>query len=96
MYLADCLDSVKAQSYKEFEVLCINDGSTDKSLQIIQSYLKDERFKLLNQSNKGVSAARNAGIIEARGDYICFVDADDVLAPKYLECLNSKAKESMD
>ena len=77
-YLAECLKSIEKQSYSSFEVLCINDGSTDNSLEIASKFsLKDKRFKLFNQKNSGVSVARNRGIKEANGKYILFVDSDD-------------------
>lgn len=61
-YLKDCLDSIQRQSYKNFRAILINDGSTDKSKEIAESYLKDERFVLINQENMGVAYARNAGL----------------------------------
>ena len=77
-YLEECLKSIEKQSYSSFEVLCINDGSTDNSLEIASKFsLKDKRFKLFNQKNSGVSVARNRGIKEANGKYILFVDSDD-------------------
>ena len=79
-YLEQCLDSVVNQTYKNLEIICINDGSTDNSLKILEKYQKkDERIKLINQKNKGLSEARNAGLDVATGEYIAFVDSDDYL-----------------
>lgn len=79
-HLSKCLDSVLSQSYKNIEIVCINDGSTDNSLQILEKYLeKDNRIKIISQKNSGVSAARNLGLENAKGDYILFVDSDDWL-----------------
>lgn len=85
-FLSKCLDSIKNQTYKKFEVLCINDGSTDNSLEILNKYSKsDNRFKIINKKNEGVSIARNLGIKKAVGQYILFVDADDYLNLNALE-----------
>ena len=77
-YLKECLDSVINQTYNNLEIIVVNDGSTDNSLQIIQSY-KDNRIKLINKENGGVSSARNVGLKQATGEYIMFVDSDDCL-----------------
>src|SRR4051794_17458760 len=77
-YLRRCLDSLLTQSLTDIEVIAINDGSPDSSLQILNHYaLKDNRLKIIDQSNGGVSSARNAGIEAANGEYIGFVDPDD-------------------
>ena len=85
-YLKKCIDSILSQSYKEFELLLINDGSTDCSRDICKSY-DDKRIKYLEQKNEGVSSARNKGIKECNGDFITFVDSDDRLLPDYLKTL---------
>lgn len=70
-YLKKCLDSILMQTLSEFEVICINDGSTDQSEKILQHYVKtDERIQVIEQENQGVSAARNRGIERAQGEYI--------------------------
>ena len=78
-YLRDCLDSILEQSYNDYEVICINDGSTDSSAEILDEYCKkDNRIKAFYQENKGLSEARNAGIAKATGTYLCFLDSDDL------------------
>lgn len=92
-YLEKCLDSIRNQSYAFFEVILVNDGSTDKSLEICQEYAKkDNRFVIVNQTNKGVSAARNNGLAVAKGSYITFVDSDDSIRSNYLEILYTNIK----
>lgn len=83
-YLKDAIDSVLAQTFTEFEFLIVNDGSTDNSLQIIESY-NDKRIKVLSQENQGVSAALNAGLNAASGDFIARTDCDDICKPDRLE-----------
>lgn len=86
-YLNRCLDSIKNQSYSDFEVLMIDDGSTDRSQDIARSYLHDTRFKLYSQPNQGQGAARNKGLDNINGDYICFIDSDDYIEVSFLETL---------
>lgn len=87
-YLSKCLDSVLAQTYINYEVIIINDGSTDKSGEIIDHYSKNEdRIHPYHRKNAGVSSARNLGIKKAAGDYICFIDSDDIIENTYLETL---------
>lgn len=77
-YLKDCIDSILAQSHTDFEIIAINDGSTDSSLDILNSY-NDPRLKIVSVRNGGVSIARNLGIELATKEYITFVDGDDKL-----------------
>ena len=94
-YIGRCIDSVLAQSFKDFEAIIINDGSGDATGEICDSYRrKDNRIKLINQKNKGLGCARNKGLDNAKGELIAFVDGDDVLHPQYLEILYSLAIES--
>lgn len=87
-YLAPCLDSVLEQSYRNLEIIVINDGSTDFSLEILQKYSeKDDRIKFYNHDNEGLSVARNRGLDLATGDYITFLDSDDMLLPRSLEVM---------
>jgi len=84
-YLDQCLVSLQAQTYPNFTVWLIDDGSTDASATVAAAWAnKDSRFHLLQQANRGVSAARNVGLQQARGDYVCFVDGDDWCEPTYL------------
>ena len=85
-YLRRCLDSVLNQTFADFEVICVNDGSADGSKKILDEYaIRDERFIIINKKNAGVSAARNDGIKRARGKYIHFMDADDFIDSNYYE-----------
>lgn len=85
-YLDECLNSVENQTLKDIEIVCVNDGSKDGSLEILKRHSeKDNRIKIVNQENAGVSAARNAGIKAAQGKYISFFDSDDILLPYSLE-----------
>ncbi len=78
-YLAECLESVIHQTLKEIEIICINDGSNDNSYTILESYAKqDKRFVIINNQHKGVSFARNQAIQIAKGEYVCFMDSDDL------------------
>lgn len=91
-YLHRCLDSVIEQTYKNLEVILIDDGSTDHSGEICDDYAaKDVRIHVIHQENQGVSAARNKGLDTAKGEYIAFVDSDDYILPemyaKMLECI---------
>ena len=87
-YLEECLESIKRQTYTDIEVILVNDGSTDGSKEICERYCeKDSRFKLVNQENKGQSVARNLGMAESKGEFISFVDSDDVLKEDMLEQL---------
>jgi len=87
-YLSQCVDSVLAQTHYNLEVILVNDGSTDNSHIIAESYKKkDKRITLINKKNEGVSIARNVGIDNATGDYICFVDGDDFVQTDYVQYL---------
>lgn len=84
--ISQCLDSILAQTYQEYKVICVNDGSTDQTLQLIDLYVKkDRRFTVTDQQNTGLSGARNAGIQSAETDFMMFVDADDWLEPNCIE-----------
>ena len=83
--LSRCLESIANQSFDDFECIMIDDGSTDQSGAICDDFAKrDERFRVIHSENRGVSAARNLGLANAAGDYICFVDSDDWIQPNYL------------
>lgn len=91
-YIKKCLDSVVNQTVKDYEVILINDGSTDNSMEIAKKY----SFKTINQKNQGQSAARNHGIKEAKGDYIVFLDSDDTIEKDYLEKIEESLKDKPD
>lgn len=93
-YLAECLDSIVNQSYKELDIILINDGSTDKSRSIAEKYVKkDDRIILINKENGGQASARNRGLDKATGDYISFVDSDDTISlDLYDECVSALNK----
>ena len=97
-YLRQCLDSISEQTYKNFECIMVNDGSTDSSQQIAEEYLADSRFKLINQSNKGLSGARNTGVSHIREEstFVAFVDSDDYIYPDFLETLIEHIEDDVD
>lgn len=79
-YLRQCLDSVINQTLKEIEIICVNDGSTDNSLSILEEYAKqDKRIKVIDQVNKGLGAARNTALLKIKGEYVYFLDSDDYI-----------------
>lgn len=91
-YLPACLDSIREQTFTSIEIICVNDGSTDSSQDILERYAACEtRLRVIKQPNCGVAVTRNRLLQEARGKYIAFVDADDVINPDYLEKLVHKA-----
>jgi glycosyltransferase involved in cell wall biosynthesis len=79
-YLRECLDSILAQDLSDIEIICVNDGSIDNSLSILQHYAsQDERIIIISQENSGAASARNNGLKKARGEYIFIPDSDDYL-----------------
>ena len=97
-YLRECLDSIQKQTYPNFECIMVNDGSTDNSKQIAEEYLVDSRFKLINQSNQGLSAARNTGIkhLNVNSSFVSFVDSDDYIRSTFLEKMTAQIEEDVD
>ena len=93
-YIARCLDSIKAQSFTDYEVIMIDDGTPDRSADIAEKYTNDPRFKLYSQANAGVGSVRNRGLSLAKGEYIAFVDSDDMIKADHLEKLYKAAKEN--
>lgn len=94
MYLDTCIKSILRQSFSDFELILIDDGSTDNSLSICSAYAnKDRRIHVLTQTNHGQAFARNRGIDYSHGDYLAFVDSDDYIHPQYLEILVSNLKK---
>ncbi|MBR6099633.1 glycosyltransferase family 2 protein [bacterium] len=96
-YLRKCLDSVVNQTLQDIEIICINDGSTDNSLQILNEYAqKDNRIIVINKENQGVSAARNDGIEKAGGEFIMFLDSDDYFMPEACEIAYNSVSDKYD
>jgi glycosyltransferase involved in cell wall biosynthesis len=88
-YIESCLTSVVKQTYTNLQVIIVNDGSTDDSLTIVIQFIRDDsRFTLVNQENKGCSAAKNKGLQYATGDFIQYLDADDILSENKIEEAN--------
>lgn len=100
-YVRKALDSVIAQTFTDWECIVINDGSSDNSLEVVKDFvgefkIYDLRFKIVDQSNAGVAAARNRGVKESLGYYVCFLDADDWWEPTFLEEMDKLIKEYPD
>ena len=96
-YLPQCLDSLVNQTYRDLEIICVNDGSTDDSLQILREYEdRDRRVKVINQTNQGLSGARNTGIEKAEGEWMMFVDSDDWMDIQCCETLIQNINETTD
>lgn len=94
-YLEECLDSLAAQSFTDFEVLCINDGSTDGSLAIIHRFMEaDARFRVIDKPNSGYGASMNMGLVNAIGEYIAILESDDFFEPNALELLVDAAERN--
>ena len=93
-YLRPALDSVICQTFTELELICVDDGSTDRSLHILKEYQeKDSRVRIVTETNAGPSIARNKGLDRARGEFVIFLDADDFVEPTLIEKLYNKAVE---
>jgi glycosyltransferase involved in cell wall biosynthesis len=93
-YLRECLDSILNQTFTDFEALCINDGSTDSTLDILKEYAqKDERFKIIDKANSGYGASMNKGLDAATGKYVGIVESDDYIEPQMFERLYNEAEE---
>jgi len=93
-WLRECLSSASSQTLKDIEIICVNDGSTDRSADIVSEHAeKDNRIVIVNQENKGVSEARNRGIETASGKYLFFLDSDDILSSDAVETLYKKMEE---
>lgn len=97
-YIRQCIDSILAQTFTDFELILVDDGSKDRSGQICDEYAgMDKRVKVIHQKNSGAAAARNSGMDQAVGDYFLFVDSDDYVVPTMVECLYEKVvKEKAD
>lgn len=87
-YIKECVESCRKQSYKNIEIIVIDDGSTDGGGKIADDIAKsDSRISIVHTKNRGVSVARNTGLREVKGEYVCFVDADDTLEPKFIDTM---------
>lgn len=94
-YITKCIDSILAQSFSDFELLLVDDGSTDSSGSICDEYSKkDSRVRVIHKENSGPSDARNMGIAQATGDYVTYIDSDDLVHVDYLELLYNSLKEN--
>ena len=94
-YLSECVDSILNQTYKNFELILVDDGSPDNSGKICDEYAKrDGRVKVIHKENGGVSSARNAGLDNAKGEYVTFVDSDDIIDTRYLDLMYRKIVET--
>ena len=94
-YLHSCIDSILNQTFQDFEILLVDDGSPDRSGAICEEYgAKDSRITVIHQENQGQAAARNHAMKLARGEWICFVDSDDLIHPQMLELLYKAVQES--
>ena len=94
LYLRECLDSITNQTLQNIEIICINDGSTDGSADILNEYAsRDSRILIVNQENKGLSAARNLGMSMAVGEYLCFIDSDDFVELDLLEITSNISRQ---
>jgi glycosyltransferase involved in cell wall biosynthesis len=88
-YISATVSSVLEQTFGDYEIIVVDDGSVDNSLEVLAPFLSDSRFRIIQQTNQGVSAARNNGIRNARFDYIAFLDADDLWHPEFLKQINN-------
>ena len=91
-YIKKCLDSIESQTYKDYEVIVVNDGTKDNSMDIVNNY----NVEIINQKNKGLSEARNEGVKKAKGDYILFLDSDDYIEKDLLKELNKSLTNNPD
>ena len=91
-YIERCLESIKKQTFKDYEVIVVNDGTKDNSMEIVNKY----PFKIINQENQGLSAARNNGAKKAKGEYILFLDSDDYLEKNTLKEVNKVIEKDTD
>lgn len=91
-YIHECVESLLSQTYTNLDIILVNDGTTDGSMEAVKDLVKDDRVTIINQHNQGLSAARNTGLIYAKGQYIAFVDSDDKVKPDFIKCLYHKAQ----
>jgi len=95
--IGNTISSVLNQSCQDFEVVIVDDGSTDNSVEVVNQYVSDSsKIRLFHQANQGVCAARNKGVYESKGEFVAFLDADDLWHPRYLELMNNMIKDKPD
>lgn len=94
LYVEACIESIMRQTYPFIEVICINDGSLDATRAVLAHWERDARIRIIDQENKGLSESRNVGLEYARGKYVLFVDADDVICPNMVELLVAEAEKT--
>ena len=94
-YIRECIESILNQTFRNIEVIAVNDGSKDNSIKIVEEYLSDRRLKIINKENGGAPSARNIGMKTARGKYVYFIDSDDFIEKDVLEILykNSESEK---
>lgn len=92
-FLERCLNSIVNQTFKDIEIICVNDGSTDNSRKILDKYTNYSNIKIIDQINAGLSEARNTGLLNAKGEYIAFIDSDDYIDQNFFEVLYNTAFE---
>ena len=91
-YIDDCLKSIKSQTFKDYEVIVVNDGTKDNSMDIVKNY----DVEIINQENGGLSSARNTGVKKAKGEYLIFLDSDDYIEKDLLKKINDSLKDNPD
>ena len=93
-YLCECIGSILSQTFNDFEIILVDDGSNDNSGRICEEFAKDHSFiRVIHQKNKGQSAARNAGVRAAKSDLLCFIDSDDIVHPDMLRAMYAEYKK---
>lgn len=91
-YIRKCIESIINQTFKDIEIIIVNDGTKDNSIKIAEEYLSDKRIKIVNKENGGLASARNAGMRVAKGEYICIIDSDDYIEENMLEILYNESQ----